>query len=80
MATNDFILDLTDKLKEDGVEYLVIAVQKGDKKHSSNAYYNIVTDDGLEMVLTTIDEVFSDMADGEMDIDPDDPRWNDDPQ
>jgi len=80
MATNDFILDLTDKLKEDGVEYLVIAIQKGDKKHSANAYYNIVTDDGLEMVLTTIDEVFSDMADGEMDIDPDDPRWTDDPE
>ena len=29
MATNDFIIDLVEKLKEDNIEYLVIYLQKG---------------------------------------------------
>ena len=58
MATNDFICDMSDKMNEDGMEYLIIAIQKGDTKHSANAYFNITSEDGMEMILTTVDEIF----------------------
>tara|TARA_Y100000310_G_C20299343_1_gene631011 strand:+ start:300 stop:527 length:228 start_codon:yes stop_codon:yes gene_type:complete len=58
MATNDFVCDLANKLMDDKIEYLVIAIQKGDKHNSANAYYNITSDDGAEMILTTVAEVF----------------------
>ena len=63
MATNDFTHDLLDKLVEDKVEYLLITIQKGKREHKSSAYYNIATVDGLDMVVTTIDEVLQNVAD-----------------
>jgi hypothetical protein len=59
MASNDFIIDLVDKLHEESIEFLLVTVQKGKKEHKSNAYYNIYTIDGADMILTTADEVFS---------------------
>lgn len=72
MATNDFIHDLVDKLVEDNIEYLVITVQKGKKEHNSNAYYNIRTVDGVDMIATTFDEVLQNIAqgNGHVEIDP----------
>lgn len=58
MATNDFITDLVNKLSEDNIEYILVAVQKGKRDHKANAYYNITTVDGAEMILCTVDEVF----------------------
>lgn len=63
MATNDFTHDLLDKLVEDKVEYLLITIQKGKAEHKSSAYYNIATVDGLDMIVTTIDEVIKNVAD-----------------
>tara|TARA_B100001123_G_C14939843_1_gene879242 strand:+ start:483 stop:731 length:249 start_codon:yes stop_codon:yes gene_type:complete len=58
MATNDFVQDLVEKLSEDQIEYVVIAIQKGKKEHKANAYYSITTVDGADMILRTIDEIF----------------------
>ena len=58
MATNDFTQDLVDKLTEENVEHILITVQKGKEEHKANAYYNITTVDGADMILTTIDEIF----------------------
>ena len=58
MATNDFITDLVNKLSEDNIEYILIAVQKGKKDHMANAQYIITTIDVAEMILCTVDEVF----------------------
>jgi hypothetical protein len=63
MATNDFTTDLVDKLTEENIEYLVITVQKGKDEHKSNAYFNISTVDGLDMIATTVDHVFQNLAD-----------------
>lgn len=75
MATNDFVCDLANKLLEDNIEYLVIAIQKGKKHNSANAYYNITTDDGAEMILATVGEVFGmedeENLDGPDDLDDD---------
>ena len=71
MATNDFIQDIADKVAEDNIEYLLIAIQKGKEEHKANAYFNINTIDGADMILTTVDEVFRSIKDDE-DL-PDDP-------
>ena len=59
MASNDFIIDLVEKLAEEQIEYLLVAVQKGKEEHKSNAYFNITTVDGADMIMTTVDHVFS---------------------
>lgn len=82
MATNDFICDLTEKLTEEKIEYMLITVQKGDSEHKSSAYFNINTVDGLDMIATTVDHVFQNLADDpegddirlELPEDPDDHR------
>ena len=58
MATNDFISDIVQRLDEDNMEYLVIAVQKGKEEHKANAYYSIKTVDGCDVIATTIEEVY----------------------
>ena len=65
MATNDFLQDLVDKMKEDNVEYIVIAIQKGKKEHVSHAYFNITTVDGADMIVTTVDEIFKTIQEDE---------------
>ena len=63
MATNDFIHDLVDKLHEEKIEYIVIAVQKGKAEHKANAYFNICTVDGLDVISTTYDHVLMNLGD-----------------
>ena len=67
MATNDFTNDLVDKLTEENIEYLVITVQKGKDEHKSNAFFNITTIDGLDMIATTVDHVFQNLSDDAVD-------------
>ena len=62
MATNDFIQDLVEKLSEDSVEYLVVALQKGKSDINgpkSHAFYSIHSADGAEMIHATIQEVMA---------------------
>ena len=66
MATNDFVQDVVEKLTEDNIEFIVIALQKGKGDHRANAFYNITTADGAEMILITIDEVFASDAIADM--------------
>ena len=67
MATNDFVHDLVEKLTEDNIEYLVITIQKGKKEHKANAFYNITTTDGIDMVMSTIEEVFKSLEEDDTD-------------
>ena len=82
MASNDFIIDLVDKLAEEKIEYVLITVQKGKREHKADAYFNITTIDGADMIVTTADQVFASIdEDGspdhlEVDI-PDDDLYND---
>ena len=71
MATNDFIHDIVEKLVEDNIEYLLVTVQKGKKEHKSNAYFNITTVDGADMIFTTVDEILKNLStdDDESDTD-----------
>ena len=69
MATNDFVHDLLDKLVEEKIEYVVITVQKGKKDHKSSAYFNLVSPEGLDMVVATFDHVLQNLADEEGPVD-----------
>lgn len=60
MATNDFIHDLVDKLHEDNMEFMVIAVQKGKDECQAMAKYNIKTEQGANTILYTLEHVFAD--------------------
>ena len=64
MATNDFIHDLIEKLAEENIEYLLISVQKGKKEHKANAFFNITTVDGADMIFTTVEEVIRNLQEG----------------
>ncbi len=63
MATNDFIIDLVEKLKEDNIEYLVIYLQKGKNEGHANAYYDIRTEEGAEMLAVAVGQVYNDLSD-----------------
>ena len=69
MATNDFIHDIVEKLVEDNIEYLLVTVQKGKKEHKSNAYFNITTVDGADMIFTTVDEIIKNLSSEDSDTD-----------
>lgn len=62
MATNDFIYDLIDKLKDDKLEFLVVYLQKGKSDHVANAHYNVTTDEGAEMLAVTLETVYDDLG------------------
>lgn len=83
MATNDFVHDLVDKLVEEKIEYLLIAVQKGKTDHKANAYFNIETVDGADMIIATVDQVYKNLGDeggpDEIEIELLDPEEDDDP-
>ena len=64
MATNDFIVDLVEKFNEENIEFVVVSLQKSKGPNSSaNAFYNITSNEGAEMIAVTLDEVFNELAD-----------------
>jgi len=79
MATNDFVVDLVEKFKEDNLDYVVVVLQKGsDRNSSANAYYSITSSDNAELVAITLDEVFNDLAEDYDAFNPDaDKIWPD---
>jgi len=81
MATNDFVHDLVDKLVEEKIEYILIAIQKGKTEHKANAYFHIETVDGADMILSTVDQVYKNLGDEdgpseiELDLPPEDDEF-----
>tara|TARA_R110002050_G_scaffold68910_4_gene149299 strand:- start:390 stop:656 length:267 start_codon:yes stop_codon:yes gene_type:complete len=71
MATNDFARDLLDRLEEEGIEYLLVTVQKGKEEHHAEAYFNMHTVDGVDVIATTVDEVFKQLIEDGKDPDDD---------
>jgi hypothetical protein len=65
MASNDFTIDLVEKLAEEQIEYLLITVQKGKTEHKSNAYFNVTTVEGADMIMTTVEQVFNNIDETE---------------
>lgn len=65
MATNDFIVDIVEKLQEDNLEYLLVYIQKGKDEHHANAYYHVVSPDAADMIAATVSEVYKEIDENE---------------
>lgn len=52
MASMDDIYDLTQKLDESGIEYLLITVQKGKKIGKADVFYNLKGRESMKILAT----------------------------
>lgn len=52
MASMDDIYDLTQKLDESGIEYLLITVQKGKKIGKADVFYNLKDRESMKILAT----------------------------
>jgi len=52
MASMDDIYDLTQKLDENGIEYLLITVQKGKKTGKADVFYNLKDRESMKILAT----------------------------
>ena len=52
MASMDDIYDLTQKLDESGIEYLLITVQKGKKTGKADVFYNLKDRESMKILAT----------------------------
>lgn len=50
MASLDNIYDIKDKLEESGVEYLLIAIQKGKKMGKADVFFNLLDKNSLTIL------------------------------
>jgi hypothetical protein len=57
MASLDFAYDLTQKLADENIEYIVICVQRGEKINASNIFMNIKHADTIPAFTKSITEV-----------------------
>lgn len=62
MATNDFIYDIVEKLRDENLEFLIVHLQKGKSDHNANAHYNINSEEGAEMIAVTLEAVYEDLG------------------
>jgi len=72
MASMDDIYDLTQKLDENGIEYLLITVQKGKKTGKADVFYNLKDRESMKILATglsifdkEIDKIDKDKEDDE---------------
>ena len=52
MASMDDIYDLTQKLDESGIEYLLITVQKGKKTGKADVFYNLKDRESMKILAS----------------------------
>jgi hypothetical protein len=55
MASLDFVYDVADKLNEDGIDYLIVAVQHSEEESRSDIFYNLKDDRTPVTILETVD-------------------------
>jgi hypothetical protein len=52
MASMDYIYDLTQKLDEGGIEYLLITVQKGKKTGKADVFYSLKDRESMKILAS----------------------------
>ena len=55
MASMDDIYDLTQKLDESGIEYLLITVQKGKKQGKADVFFSLKDKASMKILATGLD-------------------------
>jgi len=72
MASLDFVYDLTDKLEDEGITYVVVALQDGPKGDKVDVFYHVKNRGTKRSVLAVLDRLKHDMT-----IDDDDEDYED---
>ena len=54
MASLDYLYDLSDKLKQDNIDYLIIAIQKNNKKEDAEVLYRLTDKDSINALKTVL--------------------------
>ena len=54
MESVDFVIELTDKLKKQNIDYFLFTVRKKDKKENQrgDVFYNLTDEDSIAAVMT----------------------------
>jgi hypothetical protein len=55
MPSLDFVVDLTDKIKSQGISYVVITVQQGKETEKVNTFYHIPNKNALDTLQKMLD-------------------------
>jgi len=64
MPSLDFIYDLTEKLGEDKIDYIVIALSHQDNDESqAHVFYSLVDERSPEVMLEALDKASADIVD-----------------
>lgn len=56
MASLDFVYDITDKLEEDNIEYIVLTLQEGKETDTVNIFYN-TKPESKDSILTALEKL-----------------------
>lgn len=56
MASLDFIYDITEKLNDDNIDYLIVAVQHTDEESRSDIFYNLSDEKTPIALFETVDK------------------------
>ena len=56
MESMDFVIELTDKLKKQNIDYFLFTVRKKDKKENQrgDVFYNLTDEDSIAAVMTMV--------------------------
>ena len=65
MASMDFVYDLLDKIHEEKIEYLLVALQKGKTQYKVDVFYQLDNDEAAAAMLAVMENVQNAINDGE---------------
>jgi hypothetical protein len=65
MASLDFVYDLTDKLEEEGITYVVVALQDGPTGDKVDVFYHIKNKGTKRSVLAVLNRLKHDITIGD---------------
>ena len=59
MESMDFVIELTDKLKKQNIDYFLFTVRKKDKKENQrgDVFYNLTDEDSIAAVMTMMHQL-----------------------
>ena len=79
MASLDFIYDITEKLNEDKIDYLVVAIRhQSDEDARADIFYNLTDERTPEVLCETLDKFINEISGQYIDDDLDDEDSDDD--
>jgi len=63
MASLDFILDISEKLEDEKVDYVILTLQKGKTKYKSDIFIGLENKESIEIMGLLIESVYAHIND-----------------